>query len=286
MKPFSVQTIRGLAEVVTGGSANDNRKPIGLYRSGAELERFFGALDIELRIGNGSRVPTVLDALTKTNTQRPEAIVRVFEAVADPRDFLNEPKRHTAVVEYLNKLLKYDGYELRANGNLWKLFSLGTGSIAAESFGSVISVLDYASVEADLQRALAQADNDPEDAITSACSTVESVCKCILDDMGKEYPAKQDIRGLVTEVSKHLNLSPGREDLPTEWAADIKQILGGLASVTGGIGALRTHAGDAHGRGNRKVPVDSRIARLAIHAASTVSLFFIETWNRMSDGKK
>lgn len=27
--------------------------------------------------------------------------------------------------------------------------------------------------------------------------------------------------------------------------------------------------------------VDARIARLAIHAASTVSLFYIETWNRM-----
>ncbi len=285
MKPFSVQTIHGLAEVVTGGSANDNSKPIGHYRSGPKLERFFGSLNVELRIGNGSRVPTVIDALSRANKQEPEAIVRVIEAVADPRDFLNEPEKHTAVVEYLNKRLKFDGYELKANGNHWKLFPQGTGSIATESFGNAITVLDYSSVEADLQRALAQADNDPEDAITSACSTVESVCKCILDDMGKEYPAKQDIRGLVTEVSKHLNLSPSREDLPSEWAADIKQILGGLASVTGGIGALRTHAGDAHGRGKRKAPVDSRIARLAIHAASTVSHFFIESWNRHKGGR-
>jgi hypothetical protein len=99
--------------------------------------------------------------------------------------------------------------------------------------------------------------------------------------MAQQYPPKQDIRHLVTEVSKHLNLSPARDDLPTEWEADIRQILGGLASVTGGIGALRTHAGDAHGRGKKRVPVDARIARLAIHAASTVSLFFIETWNRL-----
>jgi hypothetical protein len=279
VKPFSVQLIDALTEAVTGGSANDTRAPIGHYRSGPKLERFFGALNIQLRIGNGSGVPTVIDVLSKVNLSEPEAIVRVLEAVSDPRDFLNEPDKHAAVVEYLNKRLKFDGYELRAIGNLWKLFSLGTGSIAAESFASAITTLDYSSVEADLQRALAQADNDPEDAITSACSTVESVCKCILDDMGKEYPTKQDIRGLVTEVSKHLNLSPGREDLPSEWAADIKQVLGGLASVTGGIGALRTHAGDAHGRGKRRIPVDARIARLAIHAASTVSLFFIETWN-------
>lgn len=281
MKPFSVQTIHAVAEAVSGGSANDNRAPIGHYRSGPKLERFFGALNIQLKIGSGSRLPTVIDALTSVNQREPEAIVRVIEAASDPRDFLDEPDKQAALVEYLNKRLKFDGFELRANGNLWKLFTLGTGSIAAESFGNVITSLDYASVEADLQRALAQADADPEDAITSACSIVESVCKCILDDMQKEYPSKQDIRGLVTEVSKHLNLSPGRDDLPPEWAADIKQILGGLASVTGGIGALRTHAGDAHGRGKRKAPVDARVARLAIHAASTVSLFFIETWNRL-----
>jgi len=39
-----------------------------------------------------------------------------------------------------------------------------------------------------------------------------------------------------------------------------------------------------HGRGRKKAPVDARIARLAIHAASTVSLFYIETWNRMKSG--
>lgn len=281
MKPFSIKTIHALAEAVSGGSASDIRPPIGHYRSGNKLERFFGELNIELKMGNASRVPTVIDVLSNVNLTDTEAIVRVLEAVSDPHDFLDEPEKHRAVVDYLNARLKFDGYELRSNGIQCKLLPVGTCSVAATSFGTAISGLDYQSVEADLQRALNQADTDPQDAITSACSTVESVCKCILDEMNLGYPAKQDIRGLVTEVSKHLNLSPGRDDLPKEWASDIKQILGGLASVTGGIGALRTHAGDAHGRGKRTVPVDARIARLAIHAASTVSLFFIETWNRL-----
>jgi hypothetical protein len=284
VKPFSVQTIHALAEAVTGGSANDTSAPIGHYRSGPKLERFFGALNIGLNIGNGSRVPKVIEVLTNLNRAEPEAILRTIEAVSDPRDFVDEPDKHAAVVAYLNKRLAYDGYELRANGKRWKLLTVGTGSVAAESFSSAITGLAYESVEADLQRALDQADADPEDAITSACSIVESVCKCILDDMGQQYPSKQDIRGLVTEAGKHLRLSPGRDDLPSEWAADIKQILGGLVNVTSGIGALRTHAGDAHGRGKKRVPVDARIARLAIHAASTVSLFFIETWKRLKSG--
>src|SRR3954466_15062704 len=102
MKPFSVQTIHGLAEAVSGGSANDNSKPIGHYRSGPKLERFFGALNIQLRIGNGSRVPTVTDVLSKVNLSEPESIARVLEAVSDPRDFLDEPDKHSAIVEYLN----------------------------------------------------------------------------------------------------------------------------------------------------------------------------------------
>jgi Abortive infection C-terminus len=87
---------------------------------------------------------------------------------------------------------------------------------------------------------------------------------------------------LVREVGKHLNLSRGRTDV----GPDIKQILGGLASVAGGIGALRTHAGDAYGRGKGTARVDARIARLAVHAAGTTSLFFFETWQGQSTTKK
>ncbi|NOX58160.1 MAG: abortive infection family protein, partial [Planctomycetes bacterium] len=86
----------------------------------------------------------------------------------------------------------------------------------------------------------------------------------------------KDIRGLSNEVAEQLGLSPAR----TELAREIKQILGGLQTVANGIGALRTHFGDAHGRGKKRVLVDARIARLAIHSASTISLFYIETWQR------
>jgi|SRR5271157_115982 len=46
------------------------------------------------------------------------------------------------------------------------------------------------------------------------------------------------------------------------------------------IGALRTHGGDAHGRERGYTRIDQRIASLAIHAARTVALFLIETWQR------
>ncbi len=120
--------------------------------------------------------------------------------------------------------------------------------------------------------------------LVSSASIVESVCKCLLDEMQLPYPKKQDIKGLASKVGKHLKLSPGRKDLPEDMAIDIKQVLSGLISVKSGIGALRTHAGNAHGRGRKKVQVESSLAWLAINAATTVSIFYIETWNRMRSG--
>lgn len=278
---FSIATIIALTEVITGGS-HSCRSTIFDYRSGPMLERFLGSLNIRLRIASASRVPSVQAVLEETarKTDGIDKITRVIEAIADPSEYEERPETLAAIVKYLNKPLRSDGFELRRIHNECKVVAIATNALAADALRKKSKALDMASVQADFERALNEADRDPPAAITSACSTVESVCKCILDELGKPYPANKDIKGLLTEVAKHLNLSPGRDDLPKEWEQDIRQILSGLFSVTGGIGALRTHAGDAHGRGKTRVPVDPRIARLAVHAASTISLFYIETWQR------
>jgi hypothetical protein len=198
----------------------------------------------------------------------------VFEQVADPREYAREPERLQAVVEYLNANLRADGYELRRIDERYRLFELGTNAAVATALTETARLLNLDSVSRDFERALDQTQSDAEGAITSACSTVESVCKCLLDNMHLPYPNNQDISGLVWEVQRHLNLSPAQANLQQ----DLRQILGGLTSVAGGVGALRTHTGDAHGRGIGVTQASPRLARLAIHAASTLALFLIETW--------
>ncbi|MFZ2980673.1 MAG: abortive infection family protein [Sphingobium sp.] len=60
---------------------------------------------------------------------------------------------------------------------------------------------------------------------------------------------------------------------------DKRRIQGLCASPrrAGGIGALRTHGGDAHGREKGARRIDARIAHLALNAASSLALFLIET---------
>lgn len=131
-----------------------------------------------------------------------------------------------------------------------------------------------------MERALGSSKGDPEDAVTAACSVVESVCRSILVELGDGLPDKKDIKGLFAAVRKPLGLAPDRADLDPVIADDVRKVLNGLATVVEGIGALRTHGGDAHGRERGYARLDGRIASLAIHAASTVALFLIETWQR------
>jgi len=280
MKKFGQQTIAALTDVITGGIGGGptGPTPIGIYRTGPQLEMFFSHVGMDLSIGTSSRVPSVLHLLNTENA-RPQGharIIAAIEAAADPRDFLNDPERLEGVVEHLNARLKFDGYELKLMNKLYRVVPFGSQGISATALKAHTKKFALDSVEEDFNRALAQADTDPAGALTSACSTVESVCKCILDEMQQPYPAKEDIQGLMREVQKHLNLSPGRTDIEN----DVKQVLQGLVSIVHGIGALRTHGGDAHGKGKVNVSVDARIARLAIHAASTASVFYIETWQR------
>lgn len=132
----------------------------------------------------------------------------------------------------------------------------------------------------DLDRATRNAEEDPEDAVTAACATLEAVCRSILVELELDLPAKKDVSALVRAVQEPLGLPPGRTDLPDLIAGDIRKVLSGLTTATEGIGALRTHGGDAHGRERGHRRIDPRIARLAIHAASTVALSLIETWER------
>lgn len=230
----------------------------------------------------GSRLPSLVQCLININNSfQPEDVLpRVIEAAADPRDFIHEPERHTVILDYLNRALRFDGFEIQQQGGRMRLVEAGKGVPVLSELAGLSELINFDTVSRDLERALASAATDPEDAVTAACSTVESVCRSILVELGEPLPVKKDVQGLYNAVKPPLGLSPNRADIDPLIANDIRQVLSGLTTVIGGVGALRTHGGDAHGREKGFARVDARIARLSIHAASTAALFLIETWQR------
>lgn len=280
---FSPATINALVDVVTGGpGVGSTTPPIGIYRSGPKIEALMAECDHDFRVG-ASRLPSLRDYLrhlVETDALAGEKIARVMLRVAEPDDYdaYKLSGLQQAVVDHLNRFLARDGMEIVLRHDRPQLVPLGRSGVVIGAITAKVATLDFDTVQRDIKRAEASAEDDPEDAVTAACSVIESVCRSILVELKLPLPAKKDIDGLVKAVQEPLGLSPGRSDLPDEIAADVRQVLGGLTTTAKGIGALRTHAGDAHGRERGFKRIDARIARLAIHGASTLALFLIETW--------
>lgn len=281
MSPFSTFTIEALVQAISGGAGlNNPEPPIGIYRSGPAIHGFLMECGIDPSHGSGSRLPALRDCLRWASNQPDgEAIIRrTIEKVADPRNYSNAPEKVEAVQVYLNQNLNPDGFEVVVQAGKAVLRPLNEASSVVGAVAEKAAPLDFGTVSRDLDRAIENAERDPEDAVTAACATLEAVCRSILVELGLPLPAKKEISSLMRAVQEPLGLSPGRNDLPDLIVQDIRKVLSGITTTAEGIGALRTHGGDAHGRERGHRRIDPRIARLAIHASSTVALFLIETW--------
>lgn len=276
---LSEQSINAIAEVISGGSAGSGEPPIGLYRQGWKLTDWFRPFHISFNTGL-SRFPATVQAVSLIGAwdNADEQLEKLICKAADPRDFAHDEPRHQAVLEYLNKHLLFDGLRIERDSYRVRLVEIIQHASVVGAFSSAAEALDLDTVKRDLDRALYSAEKDPEDAVTAACSVVESVCRSILVGSDLDLPTKQDISGLYRAVREPLGLSPTKDGVPDLIAEDVRSTLSGLVTAVQSMGALRTHGGDAHGRERGFRRVDARIARLAIHSASAVSLFLIETW--------
>ncbi|AJA09879.1 hypothetical protein SKP52_14985 [Sphingopyxis fribergensis] len=281
---FSPFVIKALVDAITGGAGNDGTAPIGIYRSGPKIEQFFLDCGLDMRVGASSRVPATTDFLRQMAVYHDGNgdlhITRVIERVCDPRDYLAYPAKAAAVRDHLNGALGADGFAVTVVGGKAVLVERSGAGTIVEPFIQKVATLDFDTVQIEIARALPNLENDPEDAVTAACSLVEAVCRSILVELKLPLPPKKDIDSLLRAVQEPLGLSPGRSDLAPEIEADVRQILGGLTTVIKGVGALRTHGGDAHGREKGFRRIDARIARLTLNAASSIALFLIESWER------
>ncbi len=148
--------------------------------------------------------------------------------------------------------------------------ALGAPSRTLEEF---IRDRDIAIIDTEFNRALENVESNPREAVSASSNILESLCKVYIEDEGLEKPANQDLKHVWSIVRKHLGFDPSRiED------QDIKVILTGMISIVEGIGSLRTHASSAHGPDRKTYKLEPRHARLAIHAAHTITLFVLETW--------
>lgn len=116
---------------------------------------------------------------------------------------------------------------------------------------------------------------DPEGAITSARSLLETVLKHILDELSETYKSSDDLLTLFRKAAKNLKLSPEQH-----MEEVFKQILGGVLSVVNGFASLRNRYGDSHGKDKKYVKPSERHAKLAVNLAGALASFILETYEK------
>lgn len=261
----------------------------------AQLDTIFLSAGFPEIVPDGSKPTKVQQWMRDANNQLPNPMHNLGRAIAE---FMDQTGPDPVELEH-NEFARNraDTYQSHRGGIERALQSEGLvyyrggritrGGISGASASLEQQLVDrpIETVQEEFDRAFQNVDQSPRQALDAACAILESICKYYLVQNGQTLPNDQSIKPLWTTTAKHLGLHPGQiED------DDLKRILSGMFSVVDGIGALRTHAGGAHGRleptsGKKNYQVLPRHARLAIHSAHTLSLFVLETWeDRGADG--
>lgn len=269
---ISQLSVSALEKIISG---NETRQGTCLapYRSGPDLVNFFNQYGPKEYYGAGfpSRweyTESKIKGFNGTNKLK-----LVIEGALDPRHFLSSEYELKNAVSYLNDFLKFDGYELRLIGKVYRIRELGHEIIQVDSpilqSGGVNSEFIFEQLKKCEQK-LADGDNDG--AITNARSLLESVLISIEKGLtGEEVEYDGNLNKLYKRVQRLLDLEPKRQDISNS----LRQVLTGLVSIINGLASLRNQMSDAHARSYKP---GKRHAKLVVNASHTACDFLLDTF--------
>ncbi|GHT24967.1 hypothetical protein AGMMS4957_18910 [Bacteroidia bacterium] len=258
------------------------------YEDKAYLEKY---LQMEsgwvLDFGNDSLQRFVLDSIqidiyTKKYDKYGDSKAKRIRAVWDVESDYNIGKLLISFIEYYKgkRILNPDFFKItkEIEEKCEKLserlmLEAKQKGIVNISTSETIEKFNQEYIVAQWKKAIARKIEDPEGAITTARTLIETTCKYILDEMKVEYKDDIELPKLYKLTAEKLNLAP---DQHTEQI--FKQILGGCQTVVEGLGSLRNKLSDSHGKKITQSKPSSRHAELAVNLAGTMTTFLLDTY--------
>jgi len=152
-------------------------------------------------------------------------------------------------------------------------------SAAPTTVTASLAKVDWEHVQDAIRKAHERIVDDPEGAITSARTLLETVCKHILDTKALAYSPQADLQNLYDATAKSLKLAPDASTEPI-----LRQVLSGCYTVVNGIAALRNKASDSHGKGLASATTEKRHAELAVSLAGAVASFLVASFDAEASG--
>jgi Abortive infection C-terminus len=128
-----------------------------------------------------------------------------------------------------------------------------------------------------IRRLESSIETDPSLAIGTAKELIETCCKTILAERGKPVDGTPDVSTLTKQTMKELRLVP--EGIPDSARGSdvIKRLLSNLGTIGNGLAELRGLYGTGHGKHGTATGLSARHAKLAVGAASTLTVFLFAT---------
>ena len=146
-------------------------------------------------------------------------------------------------------------------------------SVSADiAFDDVIQMCPEAY--SDFQKAQARTMSDPEGALTSARSMLESTIKWIHYQKNAEQPTLDGGTGKRIKACFRLLDGTGSDfERP-----GIKDMIQGMVAAANGLDTARNAMGDGHGKSPESPSANPRIAKLSVGLAKTVVTFLLATY--------
>jgi hypothetical protein len=268
----SARSITAIGRIVTGDEG------LSRYRSGPRLVQLFNEYGANDTYGQGfpSRwqyAETRLNDLNGTPT-----LGSLLSEVMDPREFMDTKLDVSIAVEYVNKRLRYDGFEVGIDNGLAKVRHLEGSAVECKNPFEGSADEGHLFIEEQLQKCEQKIqDGDYDGAITNGRSLLEAVLTELerkLDSSAQPYDG--DLPKLYKRVQRLLNLDPARPEIITP----LKQVLSGLAGVVSGLSGISNRMGDRHARTYKP---SRRHAVLVVDSAKTLVNFLFDTYGRGAD---
>jgi AbiJ N-terminal domain 3/Abortive infection C-terminus len=194
----------------------------------------------------------------------------------------SDPEEVERLRQTYNHFLREDAYELveRARMSGRPVFAARQAEQDLTSVKSLKGSLPEGGlsyIARQITRMESAIDADPDLAIGTAKELVETVCRTILAERKLEAPQALDLAQLVKLTAKELKLTP--DNIADEDAAadSLRRLLGSLGTITQSLAEIRNKFGTGHGKTADSRGLESRHAKLAVGAASTLALFLQET---------
>lgn len=192
-------------------------------------------------------------------------------------------------LEIFNSELANDGFQIvettRVSGQpVFAAREMVTASPALSAAKEVSTALTADYLNRQMTRMESAIHDDPALAIGTAKELVETCCKTILTELGSSSDENWDIPKLVHEVCERLSLVPEQYPLKDDISRSVRKTLGNLAQLAQGAAELRNLYGTGHGKEASTPSPLPHHAKLAVHAASTLSVFLFETLEYEHEG--